>query len=131
MKICLIYLDDVIIFSCTFEYVDRLTKVFQRIEEAGLKFAPTKFKLFHERVVYIGHTVFRNGIKTDPAKTETIKEWPTSQTPEDVCLFLGFTGNYRRKKTKDFAKIAVPLSALIPSPMKKQRGRNLKQQQKL
>ena len=38
LRICLIYLDDIIIFSRTYEeHVDRLRKVFQRIHDVGLK----------------------------------------------------------------------------------------------
>nr|KAG5696066.1 hypothetical protein BaRGS_017178 [Batillaria attramentaria] len=43
MKICLIYLDDIIIFARTYEeHKERLQKVFQRLREAGLKLAPKK-----------------------------------------------------------------------------------------
>ena len=43
LRICLIYLDDIIIFSRTYEeHVDRLRKVFERIHDAGLKLAPKK-----------------------------------------------------------------------------------------
>ena len=70
LKICLIYLDDLIIFSRTYEeHMDRLRKVFQRIREAGLKLAPKKCHFFREKVVYVGHTVSKNGIEPDPAKT--------------------------------------------------------------
>ena len=70
LKICLIYLDDLIIFSRTYEgHMDRLKKIFQRIREAGLKLAPKKCHFFREKVVYVGHTVSKNGIEPDPAKT--------------------------------------------------------------
>ena len=91
--ICLIYLDDIIISSRTYEeHVDRLRKVFQRIHDAGLKLALKKCKLFKEKVVYVGHTIFCNGIEPDPAKTETIRNWPTPKTPEDVHNFSGLQG---------------------------------------
>lgn len=97
LRICLIYLDDIIIFSRTYEeHVDRLRKVFQRIHDAGLKLAPKRCKLSKEKVVHVGHTVSCNGIEPDPAKTETIRNWPTPKTPEDVRRFLGFAGYYRK-----------------------------------
>ena len=38
MQSCLIYLDDIVVFSCTFEeHIERLEKVFERLVEAGLK----------------------------------------------------------------------------------------------
>jgi hypothetical protein len=123
LKACLIYLDDVIIFSRTYEqHVERLKQVFTRIREAGLKLVPKKCRLFNERVVYVGHQVSREGVAPDPDKTSCIRGWPTPRTPEDVRRFLGFAGYYR-KFVKDFAKIASPLSALMPAPVKKRRGR--------
>jgi hypothetical protein len=56
MRICLIYLDDVIIFSRTFkEHTQRLQEVFERIEASGLKLAPKKCRFGYDKVVYVGH----------------------------------------------------------------------------
>lgn len=121
LKICHIYLDDVIVFSRTYEeHMDRLRKVFQRISEAGLKLATKKCNFFQGKVVYVGHTVFSDGIEPDPEKTQAIRDWPTPRTPEDVRRFLGFAGYYR-KFVKNFSRIASPLSELMPTPHRKQR----------
>ena len=46
LKICFIYLDDLIIFSKSFrEHISRLEQVFQRIREYGLKLFPPKCSL--------------------------------------------------------------------------------------
>ena len=38
LRDCLVYLDDIIIFSSTFEeHIDRLTAVFSRLQEHNLK----------------------------------------------------------------------------------------------
>ena len=77
-KICLIYLDDLIIFSKTVEeHFERLEKVFQKIKEHNLKFTPKKCKFFQEKVRYVGHIVSEAGIEADPAKTEKVLNWPT------------------------------------------------------
>nr|KAG5692917.1 hypothetical protein BaRGS_031421 [Batillaria attramentaria]KAG5699313.1 hypothetical protein BaRGS_004250 [Batillaria attramentaria] len=123
MKICLIFLDDLIIFSRTFEeHQERLRKVFTRLQKAGLKLNPKKCHFARDKVVYVGHTVSADGIGPDPAKTEAIRTWPTPTTPEEVRRFLGFAGYYRRM-VKDFSKIAAPLTVLMPTPAKKQRGK--------
>nr|KAG5687934.1 hypothetical protein BaRGS_021642 [Batillaria attramentaria] len=130
MKICLIYLDDLIIFSRTYEeHVNRLRKVFQRLLEAGLKLAPKKCHLFKERVVYVGHQVSADGIAPDPDKTQTIRDWPRPTNPEEVRRFLGFSGYYR-KFVQNYSRISAPLTALMPVPTKKQRGRKKVHQQK-
>jgi hypothetical protein len=44
---CIIYLDDIIVFSRTFEeHVTRLQSVFGRMRDAGLKIAPSKINSF-------------------------------------------------------------------------------------
>lgn len=123
MKICLIFLDDLIVFSRTFEeHQDRLRKIFMRLQESGLKLNPKKSHFCKEQVVYVGHTVSKDGIGPDPAKVSAIVNWPTPTSPEDVRRFLGLAGFYR-KMVKDFAKIAHPLTVLMPAPVKKKRGK--------
>ena len=47
LRDCLIYLDDIIIFSSTFEeHAERLQAVFERLQENNLKLKPSKCKLF-------------------------------------------------------------------------------------
>ncbi len=48
-KICLIYLDDVIVYGVNFyDALDRLKTVWQRIREANLKLKPSKFCLMYD-----------------------------------------------------------------------------------
>ena len=110
---CLIYLDDIIIFSATFEeHLERLQAVFERLEKHNLKLKPSKCHLFKERVVYLGHVVSEAGIQADPEKIEAVKNWPIPQNTKDVRKFLGFTGYYRRF-IKGYASIARPLNDLL------------------
>ena len=56
MKICAIYLDDLIIFSSTLEeHLDRLDKVLTRLRECNLKLNPKKCKFMQRKVKYVGH----------------------------------------------------------------------------
>ena len=114
-RICLIYLDDIIIFAKSFEeHLDRLRMVFQRLQDCGIKLSPNKCSLFMKRVRYVGHIVSEDGIEPDDDKIVKVKEWPRPTKAEDVRRFLGFVGYYR-KFIKDFSKIARPLTDLIPS----------------
>ena len=63
---CIIYLDDVIIFSKTSkEHIQRLRGVFQKLWEAGLKLKPSNCEFFRTRISYLSHIVSKDGIETD------------------------------------------------------------------
>ena len=113
LRECLIYLDDIIIFSSTFEeHLERLNAVFKNLEVHNLKLKPSKCEFFKSRVVYLGHVVSEDGIHTDPAKTEAVRNWPIPRCTKDVRKFLGFTGYYRRF-IEGYAAIARPLNDLL------------------
>ena len=122
---CIIYLDDVILFSNTpGEHLERLRGVFQKMREAGLKLKPSKCDFFKDRIAYLGHIVSKAGIETDPKKIADIKEWPQPKTVTDVRQFLGFI-NYYRKFIKQYAQIANPLNKLISGENTKKKNKKV------
>ena len=121
---CLLYLDDIVVFSKTYEeHISRLEAVFKRLVAAGLKLAPSKCHLFQHQIRYLGHIVSENGVSTDPDKIEVVKSWQAPQNVEQLRKFLGFVGFYRRFMP-DFAKIARPLHCLLGGSGKKRRGKS-------
>ena len=98
LNICLAYLDDVIVFSKSFEeMLSRLEAVLQRLSEYRLKLKPSKCKLFQTLVTYLGHVVSSEGVGPDPDKLTAVREWlehpPTSV--RELQTFLGFAGYCR------------------------------------
>ncbi len=74
-KVCLIYLDNIIIYGAGFyPALDRLKMVWRRIREANLKLKPTKYCLMRAQVPFLGHIVSRQGVGVDPAKTEAVAD---------------------------------------------------------
>ena len=119
MKICAIYLDDLIIFSSTLEeHLDRLDKVLTRLRECNLKLNPKKCKFMQRKVKYVGHICSEHGVEADPEKIEKVVSWPRPKNAEEVRQFTSFAGYYRRF-VKDFSKIAKPLTDLHPSTSNK------------
>ena len=85
----LVYLDDIIVFGRSFnEELQRLEDVFRRMRSANLKLNPKKCLLFRSEVQFLGHVVSRNGVRTDPAKTATVTEWPVPSNVKELRSFL-------------------------------------------
>ena len=66
---CIIYLDDIIVFSWTQEeHLVRLQAVFNKLKAAGLKLKPSKCEFFSKQVNDFWHVVGHKGVSTDPKK---------------------------------------------------------------
>ena len=109
---CLFYLDDIIVFSSTWEeHLARLRQVFERLRHANLKLGAEKCAFAAKDVSYLGHRVTEEGLLPDPALLTAIQEIPPPKTATEVRSFLALAGYYRRY-VKNFAAIAGPLHAL-------------------
>ena len=69
------YLDDIIIFSRTWEdHIRHLEEVFKQLNHAGLKIKCSKCKFFKSQIHYLGYMVGINGIQLLPEKVESIRK---------------------------------------------------------
>lgn len=117
-RICLIYLDDILVYSKTFEdHLFHLRQVFERLRLANLKLKPSKCKFACPQVTYLGHVVSPEGIAPDADKISTVKEFPRPHNIKTVRSFLGLA-NYYRRFIKDFSKTAAPLNKLLRKDQK-------------
>ena len=106
---CLIYLDDVIIFSQTFDkHIERIRLVLDRIAEAGLRLKPRKCHLFTKKVTFLGHKLSSHGVFSNPDNVQKLLDWPVPRTVTEVRGFLGL-GNYYRRFVRNFSQTAQPL----------------------
>ena len=106
---CLFYLDDIIVFSSTWEeHLARLREVFERLRHAKLKLGAAKSTFAAKEVSYLGHRVTEEGLLPDPSLLAAIRDIPPPKTATEVRSYLGLAGYYRRY-VKGFAAIAAPL----------------------
>lgn len=72
--ILLCYLDDLLVFGKTEEEsLERLEMVFQHLKAHNLKLSPSKCRFLRRSVKFLGHIVSEEGVTSDPAKIEAIK----------------------------------------------------------
>jgi len=109
---CMVYLDDIVIFSSDFEtHLSRITQVFDRIRQAGLKLKASKCSLLQQRVAFLGHVVSSNGLEVQEEKVSTVRSWPVPTNLHDLRSYVGFCSYYRRF-IEGFSNIASPLHEL-------------------
>ena len=111
-SICLVYIDDLIIFSRTFdEHITHLEQVFKRLREANVRLKPSKCHFVKPQVEYLGHVVSKDGLSPNPDKIKAVRDFPIPTNTTGVKAFLGLC-NYYRRFIKGFAQIAAPLNRL-------------------
>ena len=117
-KICLIYLDDILIYSRTFdEHLTNLRQVFDRLRHANLKLKPSKCNFACQKVTYLGHVISSAGVSPDEDKISAVRDFPRPHNVKTTRSFLGLA-NYYRRFVKDFAKLAAPLNQLLRKDQK-------------
>ncbi|GFY21742.1 retrovirus-related Pol polyprotein from transposon 17.6 [Trichonephila clavipes] len=88
---CLCYLDDIIVFSETFE--DHLLRlVLKCLQEAGLKLNSKSVFFAAQEVKILGHHVSSNGVRPDPDKIKPILQEGLPDGPSDFksMIFLKY-----------------------------------------
>lgn len=108
-KICVVYLDDILIFSTSLrEHINSLKIIFNKLAEHNLKVQFDKCSFMKKNTEFLGHILTAEGMKPNPIKIKCIQDYPLPKTEKQLKGFLGATGYYR-KFVKDYAKIANPM----------------------
>ncbi len=111
-KCCVVYLDDIVIFSSSFEqHLKDIRAVLDRVRAAGVVLKTAKCEFFGEEMRVLGHIVGRYGVRPDPEKTRAVEALAPPANVKELRHFLGLAGYYRRF-VQSFAAVAAPLDRL-------------------
>lgn len=114
-RFCIPYLDDIIIYSPTFErHLDHLRAVLRRLKDKGIKLKPKKCELFCKTVRYLGCLVTEQGYMMDPKDKDAVLQLKnrSPKTVGELRQLLGFIG-YFRKYIPNFSRRAKTLYDLL------------------
>jgi hypothetical protein len=127
---CIVYLDDILIFSDTMEqHTQHVKEILNRLRNARLYIKLSKCEWHTQRTEYLGYVISPDGVSIDEARVKTIQEWPQPRTVRDIRVFIGFM-NYYRRFINGFSKLALPLTILTQKkPGSAKRGHEMRKEE--
>jgi hypothetical protein len=115
-KVCLAYLDDIVILSTTIEeHCERLDLVLTRLRAHNFFCNIDKCQFQMEEIKYLGHLVDAHGTKPDPDKVRILRDWPEVDIKSSINNSRSFLGlaTYFRRFIPKYSTLAGPLMARI------------------
>jgi len=111
-RICVVYLDDILIYSRTTEdHIEHVKAVLDRLREYKLFVNLDKCEFHTQRTEYLGYIVTPDGLSIDNSRVATIQEWPEPESVREIRIFVGFV-NYYRRFVHNFSRIVAPLNEM-------------------
>lgn len=114
LDFCFAYLDDILIASSTLEqHKEHLLKIFERLNNNGIKINVAKSEFGKNEIIFLGHQITTEGTKPDPEKVNAILNYQRPKTIRELRRFLGSLNFYRR-----FIKNAADRQAILNNYLK-------------
>ena len=108
----LVYLDDIIVFSKTFnEHLHHLERVLAALQAKALVLNPPKCVIADTTIDYLGHTISRDKITPMQDKIEAILQIKEPRSLAQANKFIGALSWYR-KFIPQFATVAAPIHSV-------------------
>ncbi|KAG3196944.1 hypothetical protein PC128_g7243 [Phytophthora cactorum] len=115
------FYDDIYIFkkSRNIEYhLEALRKTLDILRDNKLYVKSAKCVFCAEEIPCLGDFVGRNGVRMDPDKVQTIKDWPVPRTQKELHSFIGLTG-YVQRFCPEYASLTPTMFALLKEKVKR------------
>lgn len=110
---CLVYLDDIIIFSPDWEtHLRHLDQVLERLQMHQLTCSLSKCHFGREEVSFLGHEITPDGNLPQQIHLKAIEDQPAPRNKKELQRFLG-TCNWLREYIPGFAGLSEPLTDLL------------------
>ena len=117
-----IFLDDILLTGKDDqEHLQTLSKVLQRLKEAGLRLKRSKCSFMSDEVMFLGHKVDSAGLHPVHEKVQAIKEAPTPSNVTELKAYLGLL-NYYNKFLPSLSTVLAPVHKLLQKDTKWQWG---------
>ena len=111
-KYCTAYADDILVYSeDPKQHASHVREVLDRLRAAGLQADIKKSEFSVIETKFLGFIISIQGMRMDPAKIRTIRDWQPPTSVKGVRSFLGFVNFYRRF-IRDHGSIRKPLVQL-------------------
>lgn len=120
-KYALAYIDDVIIYSKTFEeHLAHLEEICQILRENRFRLNPEKCEIAQTQTDYLGHRISNGEIRPSPSNIHGLLNTKLPQTADEACKFVK-AAEYYRKFIPNFSQVAEPLRKFVPTTRTQQR----------
>ncbi|GJU02386.1 putative reverse transcriptase domain-containing protein [Tanacetum coccineum] len=111
-KFVIVFIDDILIYSKDEkEHEEHLKAILELLKKEQLYAKFSKCEFWIPKVLFLSHVIDNRGIRVDPAKIESIKDWASPKSPTEIRQFLGLAEYYRRF-IEGFSKIAKSMMKL-------------------
>nr|GFA64156.1 putative reverse transcriptase domain-containing protein [Tanacetum cinerariifolium] len=117
-KFVIVFIDDILIYlKDEKDHEEHLKENLElpKKDELYAKFSKCEFWI--PKVQFLGHVIDSQGIRVDPTKIESVKDWASPKSPTEIRQFLGLAGYYQRF-IEGFSRIAKPMTKLTQKKVK-------------
>ena len=112
------YVDDILVTGHNqVTHCEKVQKILMKLYRAGLRAKLAKCQFEVPRVEFLGYVVGKEGVSTDPEKTQAVRDWNPPKTVKQLQAFLGFI-NFYQKYIQGAAEKSLPLTELTKKDRK-------------